>query len=115
MCSALRLETAIEGSFWRCRYGSPAGQSVPETILMFWPATCASAAEENPIRTIMKTRRRTDMAHSSGHSPKLDDQHLFELLITEAWGKDSSCNRKRLNAEKRTGVKRVYPCFIPAL
>src|SRR5579864_6133437 len=100
MCSGLRLETAIEGSFWRCRYGSPAGQFVPETILMFWPATCAKAAEEHPISTTIKTRRRTDMAHSSGHSPKLDDQHLFELLKTEPWGKDSYCDCGQLNAEK---------------
>src|ERR1700676_109459 len=44
MCMGLRVETAIDGSFCRCRNGSPLGHFVPDTMLTFWPATCARAA-----------------------------------------------------------------------
>jgi len=39
MCMGLRVETAMEGSFCRCRKGSPVGHCVPETMLTFCPAT----------------------------------------------------------------------------
>src|SRR5580704_9374450 len=41
MCSGLRDEMAIEGSFWRCRKGSPPGHWVPVTILTLVPTCCA--------------------------------------------------------------------------
>ena len=31
------VEAAIDGSFWRCRNGSPPGQSVPATMLTLRP------------------------------------------------------------------------------
>ena len=37
MCIGFREDTAIEGSFWRCRNGSPVGQVVPETIFVLEP------------------------------------------------------------------------------
>jgi hypothetical protein len=38
----------MEGSFWRCRKGSPPGHCVPDTMFTFVPATCASAGELKP-------------------------------------------------------------------
>src|ERR1022692_3375738 len=45
MCRGLRDETAIEGSFWRCRKGSPPGHWVPVTILTLVPTCCACSAQ----------------------------------------------------------------------
>src|SRR6266481_9312871 len=44
MCSGLRVETAMDGSFCLCKKGSPVGHLVPETMLTFCPATCPTAA-----------------------------------------------------------------------
>src|SRR5271168_821795 len=63
MCIGLRVDTAIDGSFCRCKNGSPVGHFVPETMLTFWPATCATAGgvarktvrQANP-RTAYRTR-----------------------------------------------------------
>src|ERR1700688_4105216 len=43
MCSGFRVDTAIDGSFCRCKNGSPFGHFVPDTMLTFCPATCAVA------------------------------------------------------------------------
>src|ERR1700739_3348063 len=39
MCKGFREEIAIEGSFCRCRNGSPPGHWVPVTIFTLGPAT----------------------------------------------------------------------------
>ena len=50
----MRVETASDGSFWRCRNGSPPGNPVPETILIFAPATNGSCELPRVGSTHMK-------------------------------------------------------------
>src|ERR1700722_586826 len=45
MCSGLRDEIALEGSFWRWRKGSPPGHEVPVTILTLPPTCCAHSVK----------------------------------------------------------------------
>src|SRR3984957_13656754 len=45
MCSGLRDETAIEGSFWRWRKGSPPGHEVPVTMFTLPPTCCAHSGK----------------------------------------------------------------------
>src|SRR5271168_1879113 len=48
----------MEGSFWRSRNGSPFVQPVPDTMLTFCPATCASAgAAANANQASTRTTR----------------------------------------------------------
>jgi hypothetical protein len=60
MCRGLRVETAIDGSFCRCKKGSPVGHVVPETMLTFVPATCAFAPGDS---TSAPKNARTSMEH----------------------------------------------------
>jgi hypothetical protein len=41
------VETARDGSFCRCRNGSPSGHFVPETMLTFGPGICPNAPNVN--------------------------------------------------------------------
>src|SRR5580658_8246321 len=62
MCSGLRVETAIEGSFCLCKNGSPLGHFVPDTMFTFWPATCApagGAARKTAAHTNPKKAHKT--------------------------------------------------------
>jgi hypothetical protein len=64
-CCEFTDETAIVGSFWRWRKGSPPGHCVPETMLTFSPTTCAlaepdvrqSTASEAKVASERETRR----------------------------------------------------------
>lgn len=71
----LRVDTAIDGSFCRCRKGSPLVQSVPETMFTFCPATWARAGAQT---TASPATPRTNS------SPKrLVIQLVFECLLKQ--------------------------------
>src|SRR5580698_2522120 len=72
MCSGLRVDTAIEGSFCRCKNGSPVGHFVPETMLTFCPATCALAG--SAVRKVA-----TQPNPRTAHRTRTDDL-IVELL-----------------------------------
>jgi hypothetical protein len=57
MCSEFLDEIAIEGSFCRCKNGSPPGHWVPVTMFTLGPGICARSAEvlrAIEIRDVMK-------------------------------------------------------------
>src|SRR5512138_1770455 len=47
-CCGFTDETAIVGSFWRCRYGSPPGHWTPDTMFTLSPPICARAEAARP-------------------------------------------------------------------
>src|SRR4029077_2424454 len=57
MWKEFREETATEGSFCRCRNGSPPGHCVPETMLTFGPTVCP-VARDGPINAIARAAMR---------------------------------------------------------
>src|ERR1044072_8459840 len=83
MWRVLRVETALEGSFCRCRYGSPSGDVVPDTMLTLVPGTtcgcCADSVTPTPasatttsaraIRRREDRRRRQDIEFRGKRRP----------------------------------------------
>src|ERR1051326_3371624 len=79
MCRGLRVEIATDGSFCRCRKGSPPGNCVPETMLVFCPGVWAETAREATTTKQRQTANDERMSKSPAES-------LFEGLQLEQGG-----------------------------
>src|SRR5215471_9269485 len=79
MWSGLRVETAIEGSFWRCRNGSPSGKDVPDTMLMLRPATGVFWADKSPAYSRTRIPSNCFMRPSHVLSAKSDPAVTTEI------------------------------------
>src|SRR5256885_1932195 len=73
MCMGLRVETAMDGSFCRCRKGSPVGHCAPDTMLTFCPATCATEADgmSNADKTVNMAGSQIDLTNGFMQTPRL--------------------------------------------
>src|SRR5262249_31535417 len=78
MCKILRVETAIDGSFWRCKNGSPPGHCLPETMftlrpaISFWATTGTIASN---TKTLIRIERRGV------------GMIMLSPFLTDTWGK----------------------------
>src|SRR5215470_17891027 len=78
----------MEGSFCRCRKGSPAGQFVPETMLMFCPAIWANVAIHEQTTTSHANARRTTILCSPRTWPEKLHNPALKFFVNSRVGEE---------------------------
>src|SRR3982751_1826983 len=107
MCRGLRVEIATDGSFCRCKYGSPPGNCVPETMFVFCPGVWAETA--SGATSSKQSANRTNGARM-GESPGRSEVYWAG---SDARGRYLGCGSIRqlwAQREPRRKVIRLTKC-----